>query len=876
MISLGATIGNLYMAKKKKATAAKSQSSADQPNKGLAPWQRQALLHLGILAAFYVVVVIYFKPVVLDGKVVDQGDFIQYQGMSQETRAFREETGEEALWVSTLFGGMPAYQTGVQYYGNWFTDLQKIFWAGLPRPANYIFMMFAGFFFLLRVLKVNPWLSAAGATAFAMSSYFFIILDVGHTSKANAIAFMAPLLASILWTYQGKYLLGGALTAFFTALEVTANHYQITYYLLLIVLLLGIFFLVEAIQQKKVADFAMASAILIGAGAVGVGPSIAQIWTTMEYTEATMRGKSELTEPDKKNKEGLDIGYAFRWSYGPSETLNLLIPNLYGGATAVEVDRGSETYQEVRRAFGSGQRVSQFLGNFPAYWGPQTGGTSGPVYVGAIVCFLFILGLLVVQGPVRWWLLGATLLSFFLAWGRHMMWLNEFFFYYLPIYNKFRAPSMALVMAELTMPLLGFLGLATVFKAEKTAEEKQRLQRALYIAAGVTGGLALLMALLGTSLLSFSRPDQQFGQLTDYIIDYRKSIMQADAFRSFGLIAAAAALIWAYLRGQIQSVQAVSLGIAALVLIDMIPINQRYLNDGSYVGSRRYEQLFEPGLASRYILQDQTPGFRVLNLATSTFNDGLTAYHHRSVGGYHPAKLRRYQDLIDRHISREMGQFSQSLRRMQESKQPLTDSLIQVQLKPLEVLNMLNTRYVIIDPNGQPIQNLQTLGAAWYVENLRLVDSPDEEIDALGQIRPGRTAVIDQNDKGGKFAEQVQGVDPAAGANGRVVLETFRPNYLKYQTNSPAEGVVIFSEVYYNSSKGWQAYLDGKAVPHFRANYVLRGMVVPAGQHTVEFRFEPRSFEVGNQISMVFSLIVILVLLVALGLGIYRNLTPKA
>jgi hypothetical protein len=853
------------MAKNRKA--ASGPSSAPAKGQGLKPWQQQALIHLGILAAFYVVVVFYFKPVVLEGEVLNQHDFVQYKGMAHETEAFREETGEEALWTSTLFGGMPAYQTSVVYGGNWFSSLQQIFWAGLPRPANYIFMMFAGFFFLLRVLKVNPWLSAAGAAAFALSSYFFIILDVGHTSKANAIAYMAPLLASILLTYQGKYLIGGALTAFFTALEVTANHYQITYYLLLVLLLLGIFFLIDAIQQKKVADFAMASAILIGAGALGVGPSIAQIWTTMEYTDVTMRGRSELSSVDRKNDDGLDIGYAFRWSYGPSETLNLLIPNLYGGASAVALDRDSDTYQEVRNAFGNSQQVNQFLGNFPAYWGPQTGGTSGPVYVGAIVCFLFVLGLLVVQGPVRWWLLATTLLSFFLAWGRHMMWLNEFLFYYLPIYSKFRAPSMALVIAELSMPLLGFLGLATVFKSEKTAAERDRLLRALYLAAGIVGGLALLFAVAGTGLLAFSRPDEQYGQLLDYIVSYRQSIMRADAIRSFALIAASAGIIFAYLRGQLASVMVASLGIAGLVMIDMVPVNLRYLNEDSYVSERRYEQIFEASPASQYILQDETPGFRVLNLATSTFNDGLTSYHHRSVGGYHAAKLRRYQDLIDRHISQEMGQLTQFI---QSNQQQLTDSMIQAQMARLDVLNMLNTRYVILNPQGRPVQNLQTLGAAWYVSQVKLVNSPDEEIQALGEIAPKVTAVVDQAYEGGAFAAQLQGVNPASGANGRVVLEAFSPNSLTYQTNSSAEGVVVFSEIYYNSGKGWQAYLDGEPVPHFRADYVLRGMVVPAGQHRIEFRFEPKAFRIGNQISMVFSLMVLLLLATALGLGVYR------
>lgn len=856
------------MAKKKQQASAKTSDQPAASSGNIAPWQRQVLIHLGILAAFYVVVVLYFQPLVFEGKVPDQHDLIQYKGMAAETEQFREETGEEALWVSTLFGGMPAFQTSVKHFGNWMVAINQFLWMGLPRPANYIFLMFAGFFFLMRVIKADPWVSAAGAAAFALSSYFFIILDVGHTSKANAIAYMAPLLGAVLLTYQGKYLLGGALTAFFTALEVSANHYQITYYLLLVFAAMGVFMLVEAIREKKVADFAIASAIVIGAGAIGVGPNIARLWTTYEYTAVTMRGESELTTPNKANQDGLDIGYAFRWSYGPSETLNLLIPNLYGGASAVAVDRDSDTYEEIRRVFGRTQQINQLLNNFPAYWGPQTGGTSGPVYVGAIVCFLFLFGLLVLKGSARWWLLGATLISFFLAWGRHMLWFNEFMFNYLPIYNKFRAPSMALVIAELTMPLLGFWGLAQMFNEEKTAENKAKYIRALYIAAGITGGIALLFALAGGGLLSFSRPDEtRYGQLLDYLISYRQEIMRADALRSLGLIVVAAGLLWLYWQDRLKSGMVVALSLVGLILVDMIPINRRYLNDDSFVSDRRYEQNFDPSPADRYILQDQSPGYRVLNLTVSTFNDALTSYHHRSTGGYHPAKLRRYQDLIDRHLITEMQAFQQFL---QSDQQQLTDSLLQDHLASLQVLNMLNTQYIIINPQGRPVQNLQAYGAAWYVRDIKFVNSPDEEIAALSGISPRRTAVVDQTYEDGAFATQLEGVDAAGGMGGQVVLQSFAPNALTYQTNSSAEGVVVFSEVYYNDGKGWQAYIDGEPVPHFRADYVLRGLVVPAGEHTVEFRFEPRAYFVGNQISMVFSIIVIGLMVVALVLGVLK------
>ncbi|MEM9986950.1 MAG: hypothetical protein AAF804_17800, partial [Bacteroidota bacterium] len=527
----------------------------------------------------------------------------------------RKETGEEALWVSSLFSGMPAYQTSIRHYGNLFWQINQVLWLGLPRPANYIFLIFAGFFFLLRVLKVDPWLSAAGATAFAFSSYFFIILDVGHTSKANAVAYMAPLLASVLLTYRGKYLLGGALTAFFTALELTCNHYQVTYYLILMLVIMAIFMLVDALRKDYVLEFLKASGILLLAGGIGLGPSFAQVWTTLQYSADTMRGKTELSTGPQGGKSGLDINYAFRWSYGIDESFTLLIPNYYGGASQVQLDRQSDTYKEIKKAFGNSQQVNQILNNFPAYWGTQPG-TSGPVYVGAIVVFLFFLGLMLVPGPTRWWLLVATAFGLILSWGRNLMWFNELMFNYLPIYNKFRAPTISLIIVEFTMPLLGILGLQKLIEDAQEANNRSALQRKVWIAAGVAGGLALVLALLGPALLSFSGPsDARMGQLASYLEDHREAIFRADAFRSFGLIAASALLIWLYLRGSIKQSMALFLGLTALILIDLVPVANRYLNEDSFVSKRNYEANFAPSPADQFILQDSDPNFRVLNLS---------------------------------------------------------------------------------------------------------------------------------------------------------------------------------------------------------------------------------------------------------------------
>lgn len=834
---------------------AKKPNSA--PKAGLKGWQRQLVIHLGILAAAYLIVAIFFAPVTFDDQVPDQHDVIEYKGMAKETIDFREETGEEALWVSTLFSGMPAFQTSVKNYGNWFREINMLLWFGLPRPANYIFMMFAGFFFLLRVMKVNPWLSGAGAAAFAFSSYFFIILDVGHTSKANAIAYMAPLVASILLAYQGRLWLGTVLTAIFTALEMVASHYQITYYLVLIVALLGVFKLVEALRQDWLPTFLKASALLLLAGLMGVGPNLARLWTTMEYAEETMRGKTELKSSGQANEDGLDIEYAYRWSYGVGESMTLLVPNYYGGASQVEVDRQSDTYKEVRRAFGSSPQVANILKNFPAYWGDQPG-TSGPVYVGAIVVFLFVLGLLVIQGPVKWWLLAATILGLMLSWGKNLAWFNELMFYYFPAYNKFRAPSMTLVIVEFTMPLLGFLGLQRLFDTERKGEEQKTMQRMLLIAGGVTGGLALLLAVLGPSLLSFTGPaDARMGQLADFLVEYRQSIFRADAFRSFAIIAAATALLWFWLRNNIKSATPSLVGIAALVLIDLMPVAARYLNEDSFVSERAFQSLYEPSPADRFILQDTDPNYRVLNLATSTFNDAMTSYHHKSIGGYHAAKLQRYQDMIERHIQPEMQQLIGTL----QNQEGLTDSLVQSTLARLDVINMLNTRYIIINPQGRPLTNNFAEGNAWFATELQRVNSPDEEIAALNQVDPGQTAVVDVSYEEGRFGQQLEGLSLNQDPKASVVLTDWQPNYLTYQTNSSSEGVVAFSEVYYNDTKGWQAYLDGEPVPHFRTNYILRGLRVPAGSHVIEFKFEPRSYELGNQISLIFSILLVLALL---------------
>lgn len=822
----------------------------------LKDWQKQALTHAGIILAFFLLVVAYFSPLVFSNKMVDWHDIVQFQGMARETVDFRNETGEEALWVSTIFSGMPAFQTSVRYSGNFFTSINKLFWLGLPRPANYVFLYFLGFYFLLATMRIRPLLSGIGAAAFALSSYFFIILVAGHTSKANAIAYMAPVIAGILMAYRGKYLLGGIVTAFFLALELTANHYQITYYLAMIVGLLGIVFLVDAIRNQQIPHFAKASGILLGAALLAVGPNLGRILTTMEYAQETMRGKPVLQSAEGEAKSGLDKEYAFRYSYGISETFTLLIPDFHGGASATKVED-----RELERRFQTSDL------RLPTYWGDQPP-TSGPVYVGAIICFLFVLGLFLVDGKIKWWIVASSVLFLLLSWGRHLAGFNYFIFDYFPAYNKFRAVSMCLVILEFTMPLLAVMGLSRLFEMKENGKPDNKVNMALYISAGVTGGLALLFALIGPALFSFEKASdsQQYAQILDILRDVRISMFRADAFRAFGFVAAAAALIWLYLRGTLKENIVIG-GLALLVVLDLLPVANRYLNSGNYISERQYENKFTPSAADNFILQDKDPNFRVFNFAASQgpFNDAMTSYFHKSVGGYHAAKLRRYQDMIDRHISREMQELGSLL------QSQLNDSTFRAGMARLEIFNMLNTRYFMFDPNQRPLQNPAALGNAWFVREVKFVNSPDEEIAALNGFNPSSTVIVDQNIDNGRFKQQLEGFTASANTSGRITLTEFKPNHLTYQSSSPVEAVGVFSEVYYNHEKGWKAYIDGTETPHFRADYILRGLRIPAGDHKIEFKFEPSSFYFGNRIAMVASILLILGLIGIL----YLEYRPK-
>ncbi len=788
--------------------------------------------YIAILLIVLVVIFAYFNPL-LEGKKLRQSDITQWKGMSKEITDFREKTGEEALWTNSMFGGMPAYQISVKYKGNLMRFADDILTLSLPHPANLVFLYFLGFFILLMVLKVDPWLALAGSVAFAFSSYFFIILEAGHNSKAHAIGYMAPVIAGILLAYRGKPMLGSIITAFFLALQLLANHLQITYYLAIVVVMLGVYELIDSAKEKTLPAFFKTTGLLVIAALLALSTNFSNIWATWEYGKETIRGKSELTTNAEIRTSGLDKDYATQWSYGIGETFSLMIPNVKGGASGY-LGNNEKAMEAVAPEY------KETIAGQNQYWGNQPF-TSGPVYSGAIMVFLFILGLLLLKGSLRWWLLVVTVLSILLSWGKNFMPLTDFFMHYVPGYNKFRAVSMILVIADLAIPILGVLVLKQISEKPGSIQEKTRF---LYIAAGITAGLALLFWLLPQTFFSFlSDMEQQaiaeqrqgleasrlnqFNSIVFNMEAARIAIFKADAIRSALFILFSAGLIWAYSMSLVKKWMFTA-GFVLLIALDMIPVANRYLNSENFVNKSIVNNPYQPTEANKLIMKDADPNFRVFNTTVSAFQEGSTSYFHKSIGGYHGAKLRRYQELIDEHLSKGNEQ----------------------------VLNMLNTKYYIVSAQDRvpAVQiNMDALGNAWFVQEIQMVENADEELKALTAFFPGKTAIVDK-----RFAEMLEGFTPTYDSTASIKLDAYQPNKLNYSYTSSSDQLAVFSEIFYD--KGWNAYLDGQKVPHFRVNYVLRAMVVPAGSHQIEFRFEPKAYFVGEKVSYAGSSIVILLL----------------
>ncbi|MFC2175957.1 YfhO family protein [Bacteroidota bacterium] len=787
---------------------------------------KKLLPHIAVLLVFAGIALLYMSPV-LQGKKLVQPDIVNFLGMSKEIVDFRADTGEEPLWTNSMFSGMPAYQISVLYPNNWSKDIVQFFTLGIPAPANLLFVMMAGVYFMFLMMGIGWRYAVIGAIGFGMASYSIIIIEAGHNSKAHAMAYMAPVIGSILLTYRGKYALGSALLALFLALEIATNHLQITYYLLLTVLVLGASQLVFAIKNGELPNFVKATGLMLIAALVAVGPNISALWTTADYGEETMRGKSELSASQESS--GLDKEYAMRWSYGIGETFTLLIPNFMGGSSQGSLDEKSNVYETMVDKGIPKNQAKGIIASLPLYWGTQPF-TSGPVYLGGVICFLAMLGFLVIEAKNRWWLLIALVLSIMLSWGHNFAVFSDFFFYHIPGYNKFRAVSMTLVIAQLILPIAAVLGLKKLFEST----DKAAMQKSLKIAAGVVGGICLLFVLVPGAFFDFSSSnDGQLAQagfpdwLIAALLDDRQSLLQSDAIRSLVLVLLTAGILFAVVINKLKANIALLL-IAGLTLFDLVQVDKRYLDNDDFVSAKKSKNAIMPTAADQQILADKDPNFRVINLAVSTFNDSKTSFFHKSIGGYHGAKLKRYQELIDSCISKTN----------------------------LAVLNMLNTKYFITpDKEGRPTvrRNPLALGNAWFVEEMKIVENADEELSSLSNdnFNPEKLAIIDK-----RYSDQLDGFQPAADSTANIYFSVYKPNYLKYETEASTEQLAVFSEIYFEN--GWNAYVDGELQPHWRANYVLRSMRIPAGKHEVEFKFEPQVYYTGEKMALAGSILFVL------------------
>jgi hypothetical protein len=839
---------------------------------------KKYLPHLAAVVLFAVITLVQFSPL-LSNKVLEQGDIVRYKGMSQEMADFRKTEHAEALWTNSMFGGMPAYQVSIIYPGNLLGHIDKVFHLFLPHPSGYIFLCFIGFFILLLCLEIDPWLAIVGALAFGFSSYFFIIIEAGHNSKANAIGYLAPTLGGIILLMRGKHWLGFAVTALFMAMELNANHVQISYYGFMLFGLVLLSYLVMAVKQKTIKAFFIGAGLFLGATLLSTLPNAANLMATYEYGNYTTRGKTELTmnsslESNKGNiTSGLDKDYATQWSYGIGETFTFLIPNFKGGGSGAIGRSDKDALKNV-----DPQMRDQVAQSNP-YFGSQPF-TSGPVYIGAIVMLLAFLGLFIIDHPLKWALVAATVLSVMLAWGKHFMGLTSIFMDYVPGYNKFRAVSMILVIAELTIPLLAVLALDKFIKASAKNElftlpfSKMQLdlKKVLIISVAVVGGFCLISSFLPEITNSFIPAGEETqivnqlkqsgandSQIAQFIPDFltniqkaRESIFKSDARRSLMFIGLASIFLFLYLTKKLK-LELFLVTLSIFLCADLWPVAGRYLSNDNYVPRAQYDAPPAKTQADDQILLDKTLDYRVLNLSTSTFNDAATSYYHKSIGGYHGAKLKKYQEIIDFHLDKEINTFYTGLNEAAQN-----DSLMAIHMAKVGVLNMLNTRYVIVPAkdNVFAIPNRQANGNAWFVKNIKTVANADSEIVALYDINTKREAVIQQKNK------EIVAAANSYNADGKITLQSYKPNDLVYETDSKEKGFAVFSEIYY--PKGWNAYVDGNLTPHTCVNYILRGMELPAGKHKVEFKFEPQVYKTGNSVALIGSILLLLVVGVSL------------
>ena len=810
---------------------------------------KKLLPDLIAILAFVLLSFAYFFPADIENRILFQHDTAAGAGAGQEVKEYYEQTGERSRWTNSLFGGMPMYQIAPSYDSTkslqW---VQKAYQLFLPDYVCLTFMLMLGFYILLRVFGIPVWLAGLGGIMWAFSSYFFILISAGHIWKFITLAYVPPTIAGIVLAYRGKLLWGGILTALFVALQITSNHVQMSYYFFFVILFFVGAYFEKAWRTKTLPQFFKASTVLIVAALVGIAANVSNLYHTYAYSKETMRGKSELVQTGdaaKQTSSGLDRDYITQWSYGIDETLTLLVPNFKGGASAALSQ--SETAMSKANPM-----YSSLYGSLTQYFGTQPM-TSGPVYVGAFVLFLFVLGCFIVKGPLKWALTGATFFSIVLSWGKNFMPLTDFFIDYVPLYNKFRAVSSILVIAEFTIPLLAIFALKRLLEEPEILKQEKK---PLGISLLLTAGIALLLAIAPGSIGSGYVPAQEAqmlqnavnqqmipaNELSDILAnlgEMRAELVSSDALRSFIIIGIGCSLLWLYASGKLRSSLTIA-GITILCLADMWGVNKRYLNDAQFVPHSIRTETFTKTNTDELILQDTSLDYRVLNFATSTFDDNNTSYWHKSVGGYHPAKLRRYQEMIEHHISPEMQAAYKAIA-------TAGGEMDSVDANKFRILNMLNTKYFIF-PAGQqrqtvPILNPHAYGNAWFVNKVQYVNNANEEIDALDSIIPTETAVVDA-----RFKDVLKGTTESyKDSLSSIRLTSYTPNRLTYETNNAQDGIAVFSEIYYPD--GWHVTIDGQPAELARADYILRTMYVPAGQHTIEMRFDPTSLHVTEGIA---------------------------
>ncbi len=791
---------------------------------------KEALPHLLALLIFAVLSIGYFFPQI-QGKKVQQSDIINFLYMSHEATSYEKETGEVTHWTNSMFGGMPTYQIASPVRSNMLRYVEQATGLFFKRPIGYFITLMLGMYILLLTLKVRPLLAVVGAIAFAFTTNNLVLFEAGHTSKVRSIAMFAPILAGVILTYRGKYLWGGILFAVAMGIEVFANHPQMTYYFGLIMIVWVIAQFITDLKAGKIAHFAKASGILTLGVVLAMGASYSKIASTLEYQADTMRGDPILESAGEatssSNTKGLEWNYAMNWSNGVSDLWAGLIPGFVGGSSAEHVGKDSEFSKLLRRAGQSADRA-------PLYWGGLPS-TSGPNYYGAGFIFLFVLGLFLYKGSLKWWIVFGVIFTMLLSMGKNFESFQRIFFDYFPLYNKFRAHASALSVTSLLIPLLGILGVSQILEGKVSME---KANKAVLYSLGIVGGLCLLFGVGGSAFFDFSgaidarylENPQSGRQIVSALESDRQGMMQSDAFRSLGIILSFAALLWFFTKNKVNQTILLA-GLGLITIFDLFMVGKRYLNGDSFQSKSQYQANFRPRPADEQILKDPDPNYRVMDLSINTFNDARASYFHKTVGGYHAAKLQRYQDIIDTHISRgNQG-----------------------------VMNMLNTKW-IITREGQAQKNQAALGNGWFVKNIQQVPNANAEIEALTDLSPWETAIVHS-----EFADYVSGLGAASGS---IQLTEYKPNKLTYTSESSAEGLAVFSEIWYGPNKGWQAYIDGQPVDHIRANYILRALKVPSGKHEIVFEFKPSSFASGEMISWISSILIVLAMFGAIFLSL--------